>query len=345
MLSKRLLLAKLLEKTGATRAMLALRRRARSRWLPIVTFHRVLAPPRGSPYLFDEGVIDASPEDFERYVRVISLHFTPIGIDDVIDSVRGARLPRNPILVTFDDGYKDNHEVVLPILERHGVKAVFFVATHYLTHRRVFWWDRINYLLKTSRRRGIRISYPSEMELALDAANRAASIDLALRVVKDRVGLDLERFLEHVAEAADVPWTDELDRRLAERLLMTWDEVRRLRRAGMEVQSHTRTHRGLQTLSEAELRSELKGSRDDLERELDTTVHAISFPFGHRLGGRDDIREQLGELGYKLGFTNATGTHRVGRTIDPYDIRRIAFDAGTPEALFRAMLAAPPLFG
>jgi peptidoglycan/xylan/chitin deacetylase (PgdA/CDA1 family) len=345
-MNKRLLVANVLDRLGATSALLAVRRLVDSPWLPVVTFHRVLDPSKQAPYLFDEGVVDSAPDEFERDIQMIRRHFTPIGIDDVARSMDGAPLPRNPILVTFDDGYKDNIDVALPILARHRVKAVFFIATHYLCQRRMFWWDRINYILKRSTRDRIALSYPDDIELPLATErDRAAAIGAVLRIVKCRVGLDLDRFLDGLAVAAEVLWNDRIDRELTEPLLMTWDHVRELRRAGMDVQSHTRTHRVLQTLDAAQLRFELRGSKDDLEYQLDEPISSISFPVGHRLERRIDVRQALVAAGYKLGFTNATGTHRMRRGGDPFDVSRIGLDFGTPEALFRAKLAAPFLFG
>lgn len=345
-MNKRLLVANVLDKIGATGALLALRRVVGSPWLPVVTFHRVLDPSQQAPYLFDEGVVDSAPDEFERDIKMIGRYFTPVGIDDVARSMDGAPLPKNPILVTFDDGYKDNIEVAVPILKRHGVKAVFFIATQYLSQRRMFWWDRINYLLKRSKRDKIKLSYPNVVELPLATErDRTKAIGAALRAVKSSVGLDLEQFLDGLASAADVAWNEGIDRELADSVLMTWDQVRELRRAGMDVQSHTRTHRVLQTLDAAQLRFELRGSKDDLESQLNEPISSISFPVGHRLKERADVREALVEAGYKLGFTNATGTHRMQAGGDPYDVSRIGLDFGTPEALFRAKLAAPFLFG
>ncbi|NVB76951.1 MAG: polysaccharide deacetylase family protein [Kofleriaceae bacterium] len=344
-MNKRLLVANVMEKIGATDALLALRRMAGFPYLPVVTFHRVLDPAKQAPYLFDEGVVDSAPEEFERQIKTIGRFFTPIGTDDLAAAMAGAKLPKNPILVTFDDGYKDNIEVALPIMKRHSVKAVFFIATQYLSRRRMFWWDRVNYLLKRSNSASLKLSYPNEIELPLDTpADRATAIRTALRIVKTHVGLDLEYFLELLAKAAGVAWNTRIDRDLAEAALMTWDQVRELRRAGMDIQSHTRTHRVLQTLDAGQLRDELQGSKEDLEEQLDAPITSISYPVGHRLVEREDIRKALDDAGYSLGFTNATGTHRMRRDGDRYDVSRISLDYGTPDVLFRARLAAPFLF-
>jgi peptidoglycan/xylan/chitin deacetylase (PgdA/CDA1 family) len=342
---KRDLMANLLDRSGATEMFLGIKRSAPVTWLPIVTFHRVTDRDTGSPYLFDEEVVDASPAEFERHIRTISKYFQPISVDQAIQATNGAPLPKNPILVTFDDGYRDNFEIALPILKRYGVRAVFFIATHYLSKRRTFWWDRVNFILKTSKRLRVELTYPKPMNIELGAASqRLRSIHSVLRVIKSHVGLDLERFIEHVAEAAEVRWTEDLDTQVAEAMLMTWDQVRELRAQGMDVQSHTRTHRVLQTLDASELRTELEGSRQDLEEQLGERVSAISYPVGHRLADREDVRRSLRRAGYKIGFTNATGTHRV-TNFDPYDVSRISMGFGTSDSVFRTMLAAAPFFG
>jgi peptidoglycan/xylan/chitin deacetylase (PgdA/CDA1 family) len=343
--NKRLLLANLCESTGTTEALLAKRARRQAAWLPILTFHRVHAIERGVEFPFDEGVVDTDPRAFERQVEVIAKYFRPVGIDDVVRYFDGAALPVNPVLVTFDDGYRDNHELALPILKRYGVRAVFFIATDYVTRRKLFWWDRINYVIKKSRRREIALEYPYALALRLwPRDERRAAIEILLRLVKSWIGLDLERFLVELATACRVELEPAAERALADESLMTWDHVRELRAAGMDVQSHTRTHRVLQTLDPRALADELLGSRRDLERELGEPVTAISYPVGQSIAKVGAIRRALVDAGYKIGFTNQTGTVPLGAGIDRFDVNRIALDRQTPDALFRAMLALPIIF-
>jgi peptidoglycan/xylan/chitin deacetylase (PgdA/CDA1 family) len=345
-MNKRLLLARVLDTLGATRLVLGLRRAIDVPWLPVVTFHRVLERGDHAAFLLDDGVVDAAPDEFERHVQTIRRYFQPIGIAELIAAFDGEPLPKRPIVVTFDDGYRDNVEVALPILKRHDVKAVFFVATEYISRRRVFWWDRVNYIIKRSTCRAIELRYPTELALSLATPlRRQQTVQTVLRLLKTHVHLELEPFLEQLAAAADVRWTPQIERELAESAVMTWDQVRELDRAGMDVQSHTRTHRVLQTLAPTQLREELRGSRDDLECELDAPVTSIAYPVGLRLeDDRTDVRRALVEAGYRIGFSNATGTHHLRAGGDPYNISRMGLDLGTTDALFRATLAFPRVF-
>ncbi|MDB4954918.1 MAG: polysaccharide deacetylase [Myxococcales bacterium] len=339
------LVASLFERIGATELILALRRRAPSPWLPILTFHRVREPDTDSRYCFDDGVIDSTPEQFDLQMSIVRRYFNPVGMDDVLRLAEGGSMPRNPVLITFDDGYRDNHEVAVPILKRHGIKAVFFIATSYIAERRVFWWDRINYLMKTSTKRTIEVSYPFLQVFDVRTpADKTGATKALLRLVKTHNGLDLDRLLDGLAKAADVRWDDELEKRFANEYLMTWDQVRDLRAAGMDVQSHTRTHRVLQTLDDNQIVHELRGSRDELEQQLDEPVRAISYPIGHTIRDRPFVRRALAAAGYKVGFTNDTGAHPLWRKFDPFEVNRIGVDLDMPTSLFRAMLAMPNVF-
>jgi peptidoglycan/xylan/chitin deacetylase (PgdA/CDA1 family) len=340
-MSKRRLFSRLLHRSGALSAILKLREHAPTPWLSILTYHRF--PKHDGSEPFDDGVIDTSAEQFEEQLICLKKHFTIVGMDELCAFAAGASLPRNSVAITFDDGYLDNYQQALPILKRHGCKATFFVATSFISERRVYWWDRAAYVLKHATRPVIELHYPSYLRVELEP-DRGLAIFRLLRFVKEASqSLDLQRFLDELSVATGVSWTRELEREFAERLLMSWDHVRALRAAGMDIQSHTRTHRILQTLSPAELRSELLGSRQDIQRELGEPARAVAYPVGRPLGPSSPIRAALVEAGYEVGFTNGTGPTAIWAPRDRYDICRqtVARDLSTPYLL--SILAIPPL--
>ncbi len=339
-MSKRVLLARWLEQSGALAAVLELRARAPAPWLSILTYHRL--PEVEGVEDFDEGVIDVTADELERHVICVKKHFTPIGVDELCAFAAGAKLPPNAVAITFDDGYRDNHDRVLPILCRHGCKAIFFVATAVISQRRLYWWDRVAYLIKRSSRPLVELSYPCALRIEL-GDDRGVAIRRLLNFIKLQASLDLERLLTELSRATGVPWTRELERTFADRLIMTWDHVRALRSSGMDVQSHTRTHRVLQTLSAFELAQELEGSRDDLRRELGEAARALAYPVGNPLGRKSPIRGALSRAGYEIGLTNGTGPTPLWRRPDRFDIRRQTVCRTVSEPYLLSILAIPPL--
>jgi len=333
-------LAQVFDCTGALDAVLRARARARSStpWLTVLTYHRI--HPNPDKQRFDRGVIDATPAEFDEQLGLLRRYFNVVGIEEVYAHRRGAPLPPNPAIVTFDDGYKECYACALPLLLKHGLKAAFFIATSYLTERRIFWWDRISYVVQASNAERIRLEYPFALELDLKTS-REHAIRQLLRVVKCQPALDLDRFLAGLTAACGVVWDTTLERAHADQLLMTWDEVRELQSYGMEIHSHTRTHRVLQTVPVSDLNSELAGARRDLEDQLGRPVRAISYPVGRSIAAAPVIRAAVRQAGYDLGFSNTSGITLLNGSVDPLDLHRISVERSMPPSYFKALLALP----
>ncbi len=115
--------------------------------------------------------------------------------------------------------------------------------------------------------------------------------------------------------------------------LLSADELRALAREGMEIGSHSHTHRRLARCTPDEVRSELLLSRQVLGEVLGHPVTAMCYPYGSQ--GRR-VRRLTREAGYRCGV----GTKRRvnARRTDRYDLRRIPVDSTvTLEALERTL--------
>jgi peptidoglycan/xylan/chitin deacetylase (PgdA/CDA1 family) len=227
------------------------------------------------------------------------------------------------------------------------MRAAFFVPTGYIAERKIFWWERIALALSSARRERATLAYPQALEIQpKDPKVRRVLTD----VIKNTRGLDVQRFLDGLCEALGVEWSTETEAQHAEALVMSWDQVRALTRAGMDVESHTRWHRVLQTLSDDELREELTGSREELEGQLGRPVRAIAYPVGRRVAHIQRIREAVLAAGYKVGVSNASGATRIWPKpmsgmipTDPFDICRLSTDAGMSDAMYFTQIAVPRL--
>ena len=338
--------AEWLHRAGALHAVMRLRRYAPAPvLLSIVTYHHVADHDPSYPY--DPEVADATPAQFRRRMETLARYGNPIGIDDLIAAVDGAPLPKNPVMVTFDDGYRSCHDMALPILRAVGMRATFFIATSFITERRLYWWERIALLLGQARRTTAVITYPRTLELDLKDPQVSGKLT---DLIKDTQDLDLDRFLDELGLALGVDWSPQIETAYADKLIMTWDQVRALARAGMDVESHGRHHRVLQTLDAATLEGELLGSRKDLEAQLGRPVRAIAYPVGRRINREPRIRDALAAAGYRLGMSNHSGVNRwwppalrsLG-PIDRFDVRRLATDRTMSDAMFLTQVAVPRL--
>jgi len=335
--------AGLLHQTGALAAVMQLRRFAPVPALSIITYHHIADHDPG--YLYAPDVADATPAQFRRQMETLARYCTPIGVDELLRAIDGEPLPKNPVMVTFDDGYLSCHDVALPILRAVGVRATFFIATSFVQERRLYWWERISLMLVLTRRDRVQLSYPEPLELA---PKRPGALDTLTALIKNTASLDVDKFLDELAVALGLEWSRELEAEYADGLIMTWDQVRALARAGMDVESHGRKHRVLQTLDAAGLVDELAGSKQDLEAQLGRPVRAVAYPVGRRISREARIRDAIAAAGYRVGLSNQSGTNRIWPgalrgvlPIDRFDVKRLATDRDMSDAMFLTQVAVP----
>ena len=125
-LAKRLLKNGVYRTIGEATATMVPPNGDRDRLLRVLMYHKVndgpLAPLTVPVSLFDE-----------QMAQLRELGYTVVDLGAVLDHYgSGAPLPTRPVLITFDDGYRDNLDNAAPVLERHGYSAVVFVPIGYL---------------------------------------------------------------------------------------------------------------------------------------------------------------------------------------------------------------------
>lgn len=111
--------------------------------LTTIMLHRVL-PKNSSQWTLCNPNYSLTVECFEQLLDFFSHHYSFVSIIDVLAAAQGrSTLPRNPLLLTFDDGWRDNYLFALPILEARGIPATLFVATGVVAEGRAFWQERL----------------------------------------------------------------------------------------------------------------------------------------------------------------------------------------------------------
>jgi peptidoglycan/xylan/chitin deacetylase (PgdA/CDA1 family) len=89
------------------------------------------------------NTLSTPPQLFAWQMQFLKEHYTVISPEYLTSLVtNGAMLPRNAVLVTFDDGYRDVYENAYPILKKMGLKALIFPATDYIGTNKPFPHDK-----------------------------------------------------------------------------------------------------------------------------------------------------------------------------------------------------------
>ena len=116
--------------------------------VPILMYHYVSVPPPDADiYRLDLSVTPAALDAQMEYLAAEGYH--PIRLSDLSDYLlNGKPLPPRPIALTFDDGYLDNYENALPVLEKYKFPATFFIITQFVDDKKPGYmsWDQIEEL-------------------------------------------------------------------------------------------------------------------------------------------------------------------------------------------------------
>ena len=268
--------------------------------LSILVFHRVLAQP--DP-LFP-GELDAAR--FDQLMCAVARGFTVLTLGQAMRLLAAGSLPRRALVITFDDGYADNCEVALPILQRRGLSATFFVASGFLDGGRM-WNDTIIETLRFSSVPTLDLSEFGLGARSLDGpVQRRPTIDALLQVVKYQTPEQRVESLRRLTLLAGSP-------RLPDNLMMTTDQLRTMHRSGMEIGGHTIDHPILTTLRDDLAKAEIDGGRKALQALIDAPVEVFAYPNG--VPDRDyDLRhvEMVRSLGFLGAVTTAQGAASPG---------------------------------
>lgn len=327
-MSRKNQLASILSKVGILRLLEAAPTRPQ---LLILNYHRI-GDASSSP--FDPGIFSANAEEFDAQIRLLKNRYQFATVSDALDIIECRKsISETHILMTFDDGYRDNFKLAFPILQTHGVEAIFFLVTSFIGTGQVPSWDEIAYLAKKHAPKTLRISYPRTDDFDLAPENFEQSLRRLLHVFKSPATADPPRFLDMLRAAVEFAGDD-----LRADLMMSWDDARAMRAGGMTLGLHTHTHCILAKLTREEQIEELKLCRATLEHELGSEAVLLSYPSGKLYSINADTIAAAREAGMRAGFSFYGGTNPAGR-IDPYDIRRFAFEPYSPLSRIRLTTA------
>lgn len=270
--------------------------------LSILRYHRVIAHP--DP-LFPE-TIDA--HRFARHLRLLRRWFHVLPLAQAVRRLHERSLPGRAVCITFDGGYAEHAEVALPLLQRFGMPATFFVATGFLDGG-YSWTDAVVELVRSAP--GPRLNLARSGFGAYDVAcpvRRRAVIDMLITAL------------------GTLPAVERLERvrAMAHRTtptMLSSDQVIALHRAGMDIGGHTVNQHPLASLSNAEARAEIGNGRARLEEIVQAPVRLFAYPNG-KPGADFEKRHanMLRSAGFDAAVTTAGGAARA--SCDPYELPR-----------------------
>ncbi len=234
-------------------------------------------------------------------------------------------------VLTFDDGYRDNYDVLLPELARWRIPALIYLTTGFIDRTAPMWWYGIDALLETHGAVTFNGEESDDFATLNDRIIATDTNDLPrlLGVVEKRYGVDFRDFTDAHS--------------------MDWRMVRELAESGLiEIGSHGISHMPLARLSAAAVKQEMQVSTARIAKHTGGAVDHFAFPYGDRasVGLREVTAAR--DCGFATAATSIPGLVRSNR-IDRHALRRIVLGgegmADRLRAALSGMIGEPPISG
>jgi peptidoglycan/xylan/chitin deacetylase (PgdA/CDA1 family) len=295
---------------------------------------------------------------FDRQMAYIARHYQVVPLSELVERLKeGKQLPPYTAAITFDDGFRNNLTVALPILQKYHLPATVFLATSFISSDELgLWTERVDSLIHRTPVQSIRLaldgvekSFPlhtsTDREIASDqvraflktltATQRKSALkDLGEQLVEE--GDRPQSGGDNGSEPSEVheQSTAEKEERYA---FLSWQQVQMMAHGSITIGSHTHTHAILAPLNETDLNFELTESRRVIEQNLGAPCTLFSYPNGaERDFGR---REEglLGSLGYVAAVSQIDGFNDASTNI--MALRRINIPRDESLSYFEAKVS------
>lgn len=247
-----------------------------------------------------------STEDLEVHLRYIRESFNPVRLDALLETiVAGEPPPQRAVVLTVDDGYKDFIKVAYPLLRRYEVPATVFVVSRFMRGDFWLWFDRLHYIFEQAPGPDFRVEGPDgPVRLTLDSPqSRHRAWD---QVMTRCLRLTPETRDAYVAACEAASGVRVPDAPSGPYAPLSPEDIQEMDPHIVQIGSHTRTHPILSGCNDAEVVTEIAGSKAEIEAAIGRRVVSFCYPNG--MSGDFDPRAEraVDEAGY-LGAVRAYG--------------------------------------
>ena len=238
----------------------------------IIYFHMI--SEKVHPYYPHDTI---NPDDFRDQIKFLKKHFNIISLPEAIEREESNNSPKNSLVLTIDDGFKECYSVIAPILKEEKIPATFYLIEDCIDNRNMMWLHQLEYLQQTlseERKNDVIKAFLNKTN------NNSKSYSNIPEIAKEWNMKDKDKF-------TDIIWNLSVKESNSEWLqqhqpYMSTQQIQELISAGFTIGSHSASHPSCDLLNFYELEDEIIGSCKRISDKLGIEIKYFSYPFGRR---------------------------------------------------------------
>jgi peptidoglycan/xylan/chitin deacetylase (PgdA/CDA1 family) len=249
-------------------------------------------------------------------------------ISDMVSSVNAGEKLDKSVVLTFDDGLRNNHRNAYQIMKNTGARGCLYLVSDLIGEGKIIWTDYVETVIRNNLGSLFQFYYEDNVinyNLNDNESSQAAMMDIKqkLRQLPDKDRHEhLAQFYQY--ELKEIP--REFD-------MLTWEQIRQLDQNILEIGSHTRRHPNCENLiSDDEMKDEILDSKTDIEENTGYQVRHFCYPAGSY---NNRVIEKVKEYGYESAVSTDYGF--VDNNSDLYKLERM--EATLQLSVFKARIS------
>ena len=269
-------------------------------------------------------------KNFRSQMEFINSYWEPVSINDYLEG--NFRTEKPKAMITFDDGYSNNHNIAYPILREMKIPSTIYVVTDFINTGKLFWFDKVIYTIQRNSLKEVEITFSDgnkkSYKLPEKGKERWAAIDTILSEMKRYDTKQLDRIADKIWKKYTPPED------LADHLQIIDDnQLKTLINSDIvTIGSHTSMHEILTSLSDEEQERTVIKSFQYLEFISGKKVEHFCYPNGNYSAFTISLLERFG-IKSAMTVQNTTIT---GTDFSPYEIPRLSVGAFDSFSYFKS---------
>jgi len=277
---------------------------------------------------------------FEQHLRTFRRYGQPCSL---LDLIHPSSLPRNPVMVTLDDGYANNYDLAFPLLKKYQIPVTIFLTTGFIDRRTLLWVDWLEGILAGTDQDHVTLNIaekPMSLDLSSAPARQQSAVQLKALLKRQPIA-EIHASLRHLQNVLHCSYG--WDQVPASRQPLSWPQIREMQASGLVTfGGHTHSHLILaQSTLEAQQR-EIISAKQRIEKELGEFCPLFAYPNGKPEDYTPQTIDLLKQCGYQLAVTTELGYDLVHHH-DRFRLKRWGADI-SPLELAYILSGAPLLF-
>jgi peptidoglycan/xylan/chitin deacetylase (PgdA/CDA1 family) len=240
-----------------------------------------------------------SAEQFEWQLRQIKKGFNPITLLELSKLVSSNYpIPKNTVVLTIDDGYKNFYDIAYPLLKKYDIPATFFVTTGFINRDLWLWPDKLKWILNENKTKLSKVTLNNQEFTLLGTfqQNWQAINDYCLSVTDDIKHV----FIKSLANQLNISLPLLAPQQFEP---CSWDMLQEMQSWGVEIGGHTVTHPSLGQVSIVQAAEEIEGCLKEINSKLGEKERTFCYPNGSPSDYDEIIKGLAKTSGYKAAVT------------------------------------------